>query len=134
MSHYETIARKYFEAFHAGRLDEVFSYFAENGVVKYGTEPEKLAKDFFPETKELIAGITFTTHGIYDSEQTNNVIIHFSFTMPTEGGEFSTMEAIDIIEFDENDRIACVKVITNEEKVEQGAPPDGHSAALQCRR
>lgn len=104
-------AKSYFEAFHEGRLDEVLSYFSSAGVVRFGTESEKSAKEFFPETKDLISQVEFETHGIYTSGETTNVLIHFSFTMPSETGEPKTTEAIDIIEFDNSGKIKRVKVI-----------------------
>jgi hypothetical protein len=114
MNEFETIAGKYFDAFHAGRLDEVSSYFAEAGVVKYGTEAEKPATLFFPQTRDMISKIAFETHGIYSSEQTSNVIIHFSFAMSGADGVKKT-EAIDIIEFDEHRKIVRITVIPNGE-------------------
>lgn len=114
MNELKTIAARYFEAFHAGRLDEVSSYFADAGVVKYGTEAEKPAKLFFPETAEMISKISFETHGIYASEQTSKIIIHFSFAMPAaDGGQLKSIEAIDIIEFDEHRKIVRITVIPN---------------------
>lgn len=104
-------AKLYFKAFHEGRLEEVLSYFSTAGVVKFGAESEKSAKEFFPETKDLISQIEFETHGIYTSGETKDVFIHFSFTMPSETGESKTTEAIDIIAFDSNGKIKRIKVI-----------------------
>lgn len=114
MNHNEEIAKKYFEAFHEGKIEEVLGYFSEDGVVQYGTEVEKKATDFFPETKEMIAQIKFDTHGVYTSPETKNVIIHFSYEMPNEEGKMNTVEAIDVIAFDETNKISSVKVIPNE--------------------
>ena len=114
MSDIKTLAKQYFEAFHAGRLEEVLGYFSEDGVVKYGTEPEVPATAFFPETKEMISQIKFETKGVYTSDETNSVIIHFGFSMPSEeGGGMILIEAIDIIEFDANRKIQRVTVIPN---------------------
>ena len=83
MSEQGIIAKRYFEAFHEGKLDEVFKYIAEDGIVKYSTEAERPAKDFFPETKDMISQIKFQTHGIYTSEDAANVLIHFSYILPS---------------------------------------------------
>ncbi len=108
------IAHDYFEAFHAGRHEVVLGYFADDGVVSYGTEPARPARQFFPETRDMIATLTFETHGIYRSPDTNNVVIHFSFTTPaTEGADSKTTEAIDIIEFNRDRQIVRIKVIAN---------------------
>ncbi len=105
-----SIAKKYFEAFHEGRIEEVLTYFHKDGIVKYGAQAPQNAKDFFHQTKELIASISFKTHGMYNSKETNIVLIHFSFTMP---GEKKPTEAVDIIEFGENNLIKEVRVISN---------------------
>ena len=107
------IAKKYFEAFHEGKLDEVFKYVAEDGIVKYSTEAERSAKDFFPETKDMILQIKFETHGIYTSENATNVLIHFSYTMPSEDGTPKTVEAVDIVEFNDENKIKKITVIPN---------------------
>lgn len=112
MSDIKAIAADYFEAFHAGRLEEVLSYFAEDGTVAYGNEPDKAAGDFFPAAVDLVANLKFTTHGIYTSDTISNVIIHFSFQMPTEQAGMTTVDGIDIISFDDNNKIKQVRVIT----------------------
>ena len=112
MNNIAAIAKDYFSAFHMGKLDAVFAFLDENAIVQYGTEEAKSAKLFFPEAKELISQLTFKTLGIYTSNQTRNVIIHFSFSMPGDS-EASTTEAIDIIEFNEQDKIIKITVIPN---------------------
>lgn len=107
------IARHYFEAFHSGRIEEVLSLFAEDGAVHYGTESPKPASQFFPETKDFIARVEFETHGIFSSQDTDDIVIHFSFTMPQEDGTRVTIVAVDIIEFDADDKIKRVTVIPN---------------------
>ncbi len=108
------IAIKYFDAFHAGRIDEILNYFAKHGTVQFAKEPERKATDFFAETKELIASIKFTTHGVYASDSTNNVLIHFSFSMPDQSGGAVDVEAVDIIAFDDSNKIENIKVITSQ--------------------
>lgn len=108
------IARKYFDAFHAGRIDEIHTYFTEHGTVRYGKEPERRATDFFAETRELIASIKFNTHGVYSSDSTNNVLIHFSFSMPDESGGVIDVEAVDIIAFDDSNKIENIRVIPSQ--------------------
>jgi ketosteroid isomerase-like protein len=113
MSEREQIAKQYFEAFHAGQLDEVFGYFADDGVVRYGRDAAKPAREFFPETKSMIAQVRFTTHGVYTSPATHTVLIHFSFTMPSEDGKGAPVEAVDVIEFDRQNKITRITVIPN---------------------
>ncbi|MEQ9423000.1 MAG: SRPBCC family protein [Cyclobacteriaceae bacterium] len=105
-----TTAEKYFKAFHAGRIPEVMSYFSKSAIVTYGTDPDKAANDFFNETKELIATISFETHGIYASEGSDNVLIHFSYQAPSDE---KPIEAVDIISFNSSGQITSVKVIPN---------------------
>lgn len=112
MTNLET-ATKYFEDFHKGKIERVLSYFRSDGVVKYGTEGPKPATEFFPETRDFIAQIEFETHGVYSSTTTDNILIHFSFSVPREDGSMETTEAVDIIEFDEAGKIKRVTVIPN---------------------
>ena len=105
------VATDYFEAFHHGKLEQVFGYFNKNGTVQYGLEDPVPATDFFPQSKDLIATLDFQTLGVYVAEDTDNVIIHFSFSPKTDPTLIT--EAIDIISFDENDKVSKVKVIPN---------------------
>lgn len=113
MSQRELIAKRYFEAFHAGRIDEILGYFTPQGTVQYGKEPAKEAEAFFVESKDLIASLSFTTHGIYSSEDTTDVLIHFSYAASDEEGNVTEVEAVDIIEFDGGNQIKTVRVIPN---------------------
>ena len=107
------IAQKYFDTFHAGNHAEMFTYLADDAMVTYGTAPAQPATVFYPEAKEMIAQLQFTTHGIFTAEQSDTVLIYFSFHMPAEDGSTRTVEAIDIIEFNADQKIQSVKVIAN---------------------
>ena len=108
------IAIDYFNAFHNGDLEKVYSYFHEEGTVQYGLEASIPHKIFFPESKELISTLKFTTYGIYESSETDSIIIHFAYE--PKSGEGELIEAIDIISFNSNDQIVSVKVIPNSTK------------------
>lgn len=111
----EKIAKQYFESFHEGNLDRVFKYLAEDCTVKYKTEKPKMAKAFFENTKELIASLEFHEKGVYTSEQDSTVLIYFSFSTPkTNNNASKTIEAVDIIKFNQENQIKEIKVISNE--------------------
>ncbi len=105
------LALEYFEAFHNGELEKVYSYFDENGTVQYATATPVSAKEFFPHSKDLIKTLHFNTHGLYASDETDNVIIHFSFNPKSD--EDQVTEAIDIITFDKRNKISKIMVIPN---------------------
>ena len=110
----EIVAKKYFTAFHHGKLDEVYSYLAKDCVVRYGDEEPKEAKAFFNDSAPLIATLSFETKGVYLSNYTNKVLIDFSFTVPEQNGKpATTTNAIDIIEFDDKNRITMIRVLPN---------------------
>ena len=44
-------AKDYFNAFHNGNLEKVYSFFHEDGTVQYGLESPIPYKLFFPESK-----------------------------------------------------------------------------------
>jgi hypothetical protein len=111
VSKIEQIAKKYFDAFHNGRIDEVMSYFAPGSTVRYGSERERDAAEFFAETKDMIAQFRFTTHGYYTSPETKNVLIHFAHSVGDPSDDAPDVEAVDIIAFDDADRIRSIKVI-----------------------
>lgn len=108
-------AEKYFTAFHDGNLEEVYIYLAENCVVQYGTQQPQPAKKFFEMSREMILALKFNTKGIYTSPETNKVLIDFSFTKTNaDGGDSKTVDAIDIIEFDNENKIFKISVIPND--------------------
>lgn len=111
MSDIRHLAEQYFTAFHQGNLDEVFSLLTDDATVKYANEPEKLAKEFFHETKDMIALIQFETLGIFTAQGSSNVIIHFAFDMPNEDNLVSRVEAFDLIEFNVDDKITNISVV-----------------------
>jgi hypothetical protein len=59
----------------------------------------------------MISQLSFSTLGVYTSETTRNVIIHFSFEAPNEAGTTDRTEAIDLIEFDEDNKIIKISVL-----------------------
>ncbi len=114
MYDHKTTAENYFAAFHKGDLDEVYSYLSDDAVVRYGTEEPRKAKDFFTASKELISQLTFTTLGVFTSAAVPRVIIHFSFDVPAGDQALTTVEAVDVIEFDEQGMINSIVVIPND--------------------
>ncbi|MBO0321543.1 nuclear transport factor 2 family protein [Muricauda sp. CAU 1633] len=103
------IARAYFEAFHNGNLDKVFTYLARDCAFRYGKQELGLAREEFLSNKEMISKLKFETHGYYLSNETNNVLIDFSFTTQ----DSIVTRAVDIIEFNSGGKISKITVIPN---------------------
>lgn len=109
------LAKEYFEAFHNGELEKVYTYLSDDCVIKVSTNEPRNAKEFLKTSAEFISTLTFRTKAMYTSTTTNNVIIDFSFTTPEDKqGRSKTIDAIDIIEFDINKKIKKIQVITND--------------------
>ena len=109
------IAERYFEAFHEGDLDEVFKYLSKECTVQYGNQSASNAKEFFENTKDLIASLKFEQKGTYTSKDDRKVLIYFSFKTPKTANKPSkTVEAVDIIKFNSNNQIEKIQVISNE--------------------
>ncbi|WP_299227375.1 nuclear transport factor 2 family protein [uncultured Psychroserpens sp.] len=107
------IAKKYFDAFHKGELDVVFSCLSANCTVQYGTNEPAEAKPFFLQSLEMIKSLEFTTNGIYTSPKSNKVLIDFTYANSKDKNN-TAVQAIDIIEFDLYNQISKITVIPNE--------------------
>ncbi len=111
----QDLARAYFDAFHSGKLLEVFKLLSPDCTVRYGTENPMRAKEFFESTKEIISSLKFTVRGYYTSPDTNRVLVDFEYTKPQSSDEpTKSVDAVDIITFNAKNEINEIFVIPNE--------------------
>ncbi|GAA4268225.1 nuclear transport factor 2 family protein [Hyunsoonleella aestuarii] len=111
----KVLAKKYFIAFHNGNINEVHSYLTEDCMVQYGIEKPIKAREFFKQTAVMISTLKFETRNFYTSPNSNKVLVDFSYTTPnTEKDTSKTIDAIDIISFDRNNKIKNITVIPNQ--------------------
>ena len=107
----KALAKGYFNAFHRGEVERIYSYFNKESAVKHGVAQPIPVCLFFLESKGFIETLAFETHGVYVTAGTNDLIKHFSFSPKTD--KDNVTEAIDIINFDDDDKISKIKIITN---------------------
>lgn len=105
------IGKIYFQYFVDKKLEEVCELFAPKGVVKtsrMGTSPYR---DFYVKTMPLVDDLQFQRLNVYGNMEDQSVLIHFQFEEKDEAGESKTVQGIDILKFDEDEKITSLEVI-----------------------
>jgi len=108
------LAEEYFEIFHQGDLSNALLYMSEDCLVSYGDEEPKALIEFISKASEIVRGFDFVVNGVYTSSKDSRVMIFFSYSVSDDMRRKSKMvEAIDIIDFDQDQRIKKIQIIPN---------------------
>jgi len=103
------LGHKYFNHFSKGEISEVLDLFSDDGTVEM-TEI-KTAREFFADSAEFVSKIKFELQEIYSSKKSGSIAIHFLFDLPQVDGSSKSFNAVDIVEFDSNNKIQKLTVI-----------------------
>lgn len=103
------IGHTYFNHFLKGEFSELIDLFSEDGIVEMNGI--KTAREFYAETAEFVSNIKFELQEIYGSKKSGSIAIHFLFDQPQEDGTKKTLNGVDIVEFDSNNKIQKLTVI-----------------------
>jgi hypothetical protein len=105
------IAYKYIELLSMGDVEKIVDLFAENGKVSSPIYGEKQAGIFY---KELIADTLSSDlklRGIFEDAESDRIALYFEYKWTVKSGKFVEFAAVDIFDFDNENKITVLKII-----------------------
>jgi hypothetical protein len=105
------IANKYIELLSMGDVEKIVDLFAENGKVSSPIYGEKQAGIFY---KELIADTLSSDlklRGIFEDAESDRIALYFEYKWTVKSGKFVEFAAVDIFDFDNENKITVLKII-----------------------
>ncbi len=111
MNHKKEVAKQYIEYLEKGNVQGIVDLFTTNGFVESPIYGRMNAKDFY---KELLADTTkseLKLKRIFEDTATNCVALYFNYKWTMKNGETADFDVVDIINFDEQNKIEQLKII-----------------------
>jgi hypothetical protein len=105
------IAKQYIEFLSKGNVEGVISLFAKNGKVHSPIYGEKSASDFYRILAEDTLNSSLKLNEIFENANTGNIALYFEYTWTVKSGKIVVFDVVDIIEFDNNNKISSLKII-----------------------
>ena len=105
------IAEQYIECLEKGEIEKIIKLFSKKGQVTspiYGTI---LASDFYKELNEDTFSSKLKLKGIFEAEDSNQIAINFNYKWTLKNKSRVEFDAVDIIEFDKNNKIEHLQII-----------------------
>ena len=105
------IAKQYIDFLSAGKTDEIIGLFAENGTVTSPIYGEGLAEDFYKTLADDTLNSELKIKEIFENKLSGNLALYFEYIWTIKTGKMVTFDVVDIIEFDDNNKITALKII-----------------------
>ena len=105
------IAKRYIEFLENGEINQIIKLFSKNGQVTspiYGT---KLASDFYEKLNEDTLNSKLKFKGLFEEKDSQRIALYFKYNWTLKNNSYIEFEVVDIIEFDENNKIEHLKII-----------------------
>ena len=105
------IAKLYIEYLENGNINQIIKLFSKKGQVTsplYGT---KLASDFYKELNEDTLNSKLKFKGLFEEKDSQRIALYFKYNWTLNNNSYVEFEVVDIIEFDENNKIEHLKII-----------------------
>lgn len=105
------IAQAYIAHLSKGDLQQLLVLFAENARVISPVYGEKNYKDFYIQLFADTQTSELSIQGIFEDAETGKLALHFDYGWTLRNGSKVNFEVVDILEFDENNKIAVLTII-----------------------
>ena len=105
------VAKKYIEFLSAGHLDDILSLFAENATVHSPIYGENDATTFYKILIDDTENSKLQLKGIFEDSESANLALHFEYTWTLKSTKVVAFDVVDIIEFDNQNKIIELKII-----------------------
>ena len=105
------VAQLYIEFLEKGDALAIVSLFAQDGVVHsplYGIQP---ASSFYRELFEDSSQSELKVLGVFEDSDTPQLALYFNYRWTLANKSFVEFEVVDILEFNEENKITCLKII-----------------------
>ncbi|MEO0506558.1 MAG: nuclear transport factor 2 family protein [Bacteroidota bacterium] len=111
----EEVGKQYFKYLEKGDTDSILDLFQEEGMVQspiYGT---KSAKEFYQELAEDTSSSSLKLNTIFENTFSKQVALYFTYTWTLKNNNAVNFDVVDIMEFDDNNRITKLTIIYDAE-------------------
>lgn len=105
------IANKYIDFLEKGDIENVINLFNQKGIVDSPLYGVKTAKDFYHELSNDTTNSQLHLLGIFEENESNSIALYFTYKWTLKNNEKVEFDVVDIIEFDENNKIGKLKII-----------------------
>jgi len=105
------VSKQYIQFLAAADLTSLINLFSADGFVVspiYGTLP---AKEFYDMLAKDTTQSKLTIKGIFEEPSSGNVALYFQYDWTLQHGRQVTFDVVDILTFDEENRITTLKII-----------------------
>lgn len=111
MNEKKEIATKYIEYLEKGDLENILDLFSEKAVVDSPVYGVMKAPDFYNKLMADTINSKLEILDIFESTNSNNLALYFKYHWTLINSEVVDFDVVDIIEFDEENKIQKLKII-----------------------
>ena len=104
------ISKSYIEYLSKGKLEQILSLFAENGIVVSPVYGKKTAHDFYTQLFADTNNSELEIKGIFEDANSGNIALHFNYGWTLKNDSKVNFEVVDIIAFTEKDEIKTLTI------------------------
>jgi len=105
------IAELYINLLQKGDMEGVISLFSNGGIVHSPIYGIKKASDFYKELAADTSDSNLTLNGIFEESDSSRIALYFNFLWTLKNGELVNFDVVDILVFDEEDKITELRII-----------------------
>ena len=121
------IAQAYIAHLSKGDLQQLLVLFAENARVISPVYGEKNYKDFYTQLFADTQTSELSIQGIFEDAHTGKLALHFDYSWTLRNGSKVNFEVVDILEFDETQKILELTIIYDTVRAREGLKKLGDS-------
>ncbi|MBT8236908.1 MAG: nuclear transport factor 2 family protein [Bacteroidia bacterium] len=111
MSNRRSIAKNYLKFLQNGDMDQLLQLFSQDAIVDSPLYGLKKASDFYRELQTDTQDSKLELLKIFEAEKSTNMALYFTYKWTLKNQEVVSFEVVDIIEFNDSDKIQKLKII-----------------------
>ena len=105
------IAKEYIAHLENGNIEQVIALFNQDGIVDSPLYGIKKAGEFYLELYGDTSNSELHLKGIFEENDSNNLALYFTFKWTLKNNKKVEFDVVDIIEFDNQNKINKLKII-----------------------
>jgi hypothetical protein len=105
------VAIEYIDFLKKGDIENVINLFNQKGIVDSPLYGIKKANEFYHELSSDTRNSELQLLGVFEENVSNNIAIYFTYKWTLKNNEKVEFDVVDIIEFDEHNKIDKLKII-----------------------
>ncbi|NNC70243.1 MAG: nuclear transport factor 2 family protein [Flavobacteriaceae bacterium] len=105
------IAETYIQLLQMSEIEQLIDLFSEDSVIDSPIYGHLDASVFFNRLKDDTSDSILKIHGIYERDDALEIALYFEYLWKLKNGKSVTFDVIDIMKFDEKNKITYLKII-----------------------